>query len=377
MKIIINTTTLSSTGVTQASVSFIYECIKFNKNTYHVFMSQSIANQINKSIFPENFFFYSFRSHPLYGINGYKTLRKLKEMEKNISPDIVFSVFGPSIWTPKAKHIQGFAVSFFLYPESVFFKRISIKEKIWLNFRKSLYRHFLKRNSKFFVCETEIMSQRLTKFLKIPIERVFTVGNTYNHYFDLPIKNKHLLPLKEKNEFRILSLCTFQSHKNLKIINDLIPYMDLYFSNINIKFVLTIDKDSFDLHFSENAKKFIINIGRIPIDECPNLYSEVDIAFIPTLIESFSANYPEAMKMKIPIVTSDLDFAHSICDNAALYFNPLDAKDAAEKLYTLSKDKKLYNTLINNGIRRLWDLETAESRALKYLDICHDISKID
>ena len=373
MKIIINTTTLSSTGVTQASVSFIYECIKFKENTYFVFMSKSIANQINKSDFPENFFFYSFNSHPLYGINGYKTLRKLKELEKNISPNVVFSVFGPTIWTPRAKHIQGFAVSFFLYPESVFFKRISIKENLWLNLRKILYHYYLKKNSKLFVCETDIMSERFAKFLRIPRENVFTVGNTYSHYFDLPLKDKLLLPQKDEKEVRILSLCTYQPHKNLKIINDLIPYLNTLFNKRNFKFILTIDEESFDLHFSDYAKKFIINIGRIPIEDCPNLYSEVDIAFIPTLIESFSANYPEAMKMKKPIITSSLDFAHSICDNAALYFNPLDAKDIAEKLFTLSTDEKLYNTLVNNGIRRLCYLETAESRALKYLDICNTV----
>lgn len=40
---------------------------------------------------------------------------------------------------------------------------------------------------------------------------------------------------------------------------------------------------------------------------------------MPTVLEVFSATYPEAMAL--PIVTSDLDFARDICDNA--YMNLL------------------------------------------------------
>ena len=124
MKLIINTTTLKATGVTQASISFINECKKFSENEYFVFMSKTISNQIKTSDFPNNFHFFTFDSHPLYGLAGFRTLNKLKNLEKIIKPDFVFSVFGPSIWTPKAQHLMGFAVSFFVYPKSIFFNQI-------------------------------------------------------------------------------------------------------------------------------------------------------------------------------------------------------------------------------------------------------------
>ena len=45
--------------------------------------------------------------------------------------------------------------------------------------------------------------------------------------------------------------------------------------------------------------------------------------FIPTLVESFGLIYIEAMKYNCPILTSDRDFAHWICKDLAMYFDPL------------------------------------------------------
>ena len=59
------------------------------------------------------------------------------------------------------------------------------------------------------------------------------------------------------------------------------------------------------------------------------------------------------MKMQKPILTSDLSFAKDICQDSALYFDPLNPKDIAEKIIRLSADKELQNQLIGNGLERL------------------------
>lgn len=73
--------------------------------------------------------------------------------------------------------------------------------------------------------------------------------------------------------------------------------------------------------------------------------------------------------MKKPIITTDLDFAHNICADAALYFEPLNAESAAIKIKHLSQDESLYYDLVDKGIRRLATFETAETRARKYMNI--------
>ena len=141
----------------------------------------------------------------------------------------------------------------------------------------------------------------------------------------------------------------------------------------HIKFVLTLPERDFLENFPKESLAHIINTGPVPPQEGASLYLECDALFLPTLLECFSASYPEAMAMKKPILTSDLGFSRSICKNAALYFNPVDPVDIAEKITTLYQNHTLRNSLVMEGSKRLKEFDTAEERAIKYLKICESM----
>ncbi|MFW5820255.1 MAG: glycosyltransferase, partial [Bacteroidota bacterium] len=107
----------------------------------------------------------------------------------------------------------------------------------------------------------------------------------------------------------------------------------------------------------------------------PSLYQECDAMFLPSLLECFSASYPEAMAMEKPIITVDLGFAHSICNDSALFFNPIDSTDALNKIEALRINADLRKNLILKGKKRLEDFPSSKERAVKYLEICEEISK--
>ena len=156
--------------------------------------------------------------------------------------------------------------------------------------------------------------------------------------------------------------------KNFKIISDLVPLLE----GGNIKFILTLDQRSFSSLFKKSSSQ-VINLGPVKQKSCPSLYAQCDALFLPTLLEIFSASYPEAMKMKLPILTSNYSFAKDICRDAALYFDPLSAKDIAAKIKLLANDKSLQKELIKKGEKRVKEFETARSRAEKYLALCEKI----
>jgi glycosyltransferase involved in cell wall biosynthesis len=376
MKILINCSTLSGTGVTQVAVSFITECIDISSNEYYVFLSETVANEIKDIAFPSNFYFYKFNFHPLYGIKGFKVRNQLKKLEKKINPNCVFSVFGPSWWTPSSPHLMGYAYPHYVYPDSPYYKNISFVEKVKVKLFKTIHTYFLKRNGNYYVSETEDVSDRLVKLLKCNKDNFFTVTNTCNNYFNnfLPSSNK-LLPTKAEGEFRFLSLCSFAPHKNLVILNKVIPLLKNTNPEINIKFVLTVDESLFQKFFNEEVKKSIINIGRVDVASCPKLYEECDALFLPTTLECFSANYPEAMKMKRPILTSNLSFATTVCGNAALYFDPYDEEEILSTILGMIHNPKIIKQLVDNGERRLSSFLTSRKRAEKYLEVCEMIMK--
>jgi len=374
MKLIINTSNLHGGGGVQVGFSFIEECVNFREHEYHVFLCHVLKRQIDTTKFPDNFYFYDFPIFPSTFLSSCKIIKRLKKLEKKIQPDCVFSIFGPTYWTPKAPHLMGYAIPHFLYSESPFFDKISFKEKQKWSLMKIIKRFYILQNANYYHVETENLKLILSKFLNCPSEIIYTVSNTYNSSFDtVSDKLIEILPFKENGEFRFVCISAYYSHKNLEILNRIIPLL-IKKRLLNVKFILTIDQNIFESKFSEIAKQQIINIGSIPIKKCPQLYNECDALFLPTLLECFSSNYPEAMKMQKPILTSDLSFTHDICANAAIYFDPMDEVDIVDSINRLLNNNELKFDLIKKGNERLKSFNTAKERAAKYLQICKEIT---
>ncbi len=72
------------------------------------------------------------------------------------------------------------------------------------------------------------------------------------------------------------------------------------------------------------------------------------------------------MAQRKPIVTTDLDFAHDICDDAALYYSPKNVKAAAECISKLIKDEKLVYELTAKGRKILAGLPTSQDKYNAY-----------
>ena len=75
------------------------------------------------------------------------------------------------------------------------------------------------------------------------------------------------------------------------------------------------------------------------------------------------------MRMKKPILTSDISFAKELCGTAAKYFNPMSSKDISESIIFLSQNKNEQKKLIESGVRQLRKYDTFKQRANKYLKI--------
>ena len=146
-------------------------------------------------------------------------------------------------------------------------------------------------------------------------------------------------------------------------------------AQLDFEFVLTLPPDDSGLkQIIDKAKllgveEHICNIGTVRVSDGPDVYERCHISFLPSLLETFSANYPEAMAMKRPIVTTDLGFAHDACKDAALYYEPRNAKAAAEKILMLVNSTDLWARLVDNGSKVLAELPTPEQRFERYIEI--------
>lgn len=367
MKILINISNNLGGGGLQVALSFLQECKKFSEHFYSIAIAEKNCHLLNPNDFPSNFVFHIITYKSLIQISHVMT--KIESIEK---PDIVFSVFGPTYWTPKSPHIMGFAMGQYLYTDSPFFKTISLKEKILYNIKRRIHLYLIRHEANCIITETEDATERLKKILKTNAIRFQTVSNTCSSYF-LSSVNKSVrfnrLPDKQNGEFRFLYLTKYYTHKNIELIPKILEIL-ISKKIYNIKFILTIDSNIYEHIVDNNYTNNIINIGFVSSEDAPSLYSEIDAIIQPSFLEVFSANYVEAMVMKKPIFASDYSFAHTVCGEAAYYFNPLDIHETTEKLLDFVKDEYLRKQLVEHGCIQITHFNTAEQRARQYIDIC-------
>lgn len=365
MKIIINTSTNIVGGGLQISTSLLYELMSYDVHEFHVFMNYKLSESMDIKQFPNNFIFYKIPKLKKFQYNKY-----LSRLEDTINPNIVFSVFGPTYWRPKVTHVMGFAMGHYIYPDSPFWQTISIREKLTWLIKKKIHLYYLRRDADIFIVETQDAAKRLQNLLYKPC---YVVSNTCSSYFknylDYSSSSyyRNFLP-RPNDEIRLLSVCTPYKHKNLSIIPKVLDELEKI-TRKKIVFVLTISHDDYFKMFPSEYRNRIITVGRVLPDELPQLYNECDFVIVTSLLECFTANFPEAMVMKRPILAANLGYAHTICNNAAIYFNPLDAVDIANQIVKLINDKDLQNKLIEFGLDQMKNFNTASQRVKLYIDI--------
>jgi glycosyltransferase involved in cell wall biosynthesis len=91
-------------------------------------------------------------------------------------------------------------------------------------------------------------------------------------------------------------------------------------------------------------------------------------------METFSFTYDEAMHFGLPILTSDRDFARERCQDAALYFDPLDADSVARAMAQVMDDEGLRNRLAANGKRLLEKAPSWDDIAGRFVDVLERVA---
>ena len=367
MNFLINASNLRTGGALQVANSFIGELIHDNRHFFVIVISEEVKSflKINFNGYSHlKFINYNNKPSVIKSIFGYNKI--LGDIEKKYSINKVFTIFGPSYWRPKSFHICGFAKPDYIFKESPYFDKISLKEKVVLKLKEFIHLIDLKNNADFYITENDAVSERLSKIINKKVE---TVSNTYNQVFLKKEKwIKSNLKLR-KDSFKCLTVTAPYKHKNIEILYDVVNLIKKEFKDLKVDFILTTEAKYYPkLENISNENCRIHFIGNKSMYEVPYLYSISNFMFLPTLLECFSASYCEAMFMKKIILTSDLSFARSTCSDGAIYFDPINAYSivsALNKAVNLSNNQKSH--LINIAQNKLKTFSSPEERANKYL----------
>ena len=133
----------------------------------------------------------------------------------------------------------------------------------------------------------------------------------------------------------------------------------LFNKRVNKKYKLVMldyDKDALNLILADINEEWLNDYihltGYVPNTELPQIINMCHIFLYPSLRESFGIPILEGMACGVPVITSNTSSMPEIAGDAALFSDPYNATDIAEKIYLLETNKELRDTLIDRGYIR-------------------------
>ena len=304
---------------------------------------------------------------------------------KSLRPEMIFlnPFFNPvqkPLFSGKKTHKQ-IAVIHDLIP-------LKYKKKYPTGLRGWWYNFLNKRAIKHYdliITDSEVSKKDIITFYKIPAEKIRVIYPTVSRLF-LPHldtseeSTAHHHPFHKENnqiipEFSRLPLDQITKNELLKNLKDYAVYVGdatwnknlpnlaraIKMTNISCVFVgnvfstsnvkqLSVKPHPWQksltefLQLAQNDKRFIFP-GFVSDLELMLLYSNARMNLLMSYDEGFGYSFAEAGYMSTPSILADVPIFHEIAGNAAVFANPQDPKDIAQKMSELFYDKVRHEKL--------------------------------
>ncbi len=378
LRVLVNASTLNKGGALQAAVSFIQSALADKSIDWCFVLSKEVATEL------ERFSGLELKDNPQCWILNSSPARSVKSrvellaLERQCKPVVVFTFFGPAYVKFQAIHLCGVADGWVTHATPIAFSTLNSFVATLKTLLLLVYKAYWYRQANAWVVEAACAKNGLIRRLKIKQDTIYVVPNSCAAHYLSAVDDINQPDFKAK--ISILCLSAYYAHKNLEIIPQIAFYIHEIRPELAFEFVLTLPETEPGLSriqaIAERLKvgEFIKNIGPVSLLKGPEVYQNSHMSILPSVLETFSANYPEAMAMGRPMLTSDLDFARDICGDAACYFKADDARDAANQTIELIENLALREQLIANGKRRLKAWPAPSEKYAMYKEIIHKIS---
>lgn len=282
--------------------------------------------------------------------------------------NLVFTVFGPAyFWSPRTKHVFGFAQPFIVYPKNVFINNMNMLKRWALRIKYIFQAWFFSRANRLIV-ELEHVNLGLKKNFFLRHTPVSIVYSSVHSIFNQPKDWAPITIASHTGRLRLGVISRNYPHKNLTILANVKLILKRIY-NRDVDIFVTFQSDewmSCDQQFRDN----VINVGQLSLSQCPSFYAAMDGIIFPSLLECFSAVPIETMMMKRPLFASDLPFIRDICGEYCQYFDPQDVRSIAKSIHDyFLRDANNQNTFCDAAYAHVAQYPDSYARAASYLQV--------
>ena len=325
-------------GSSEFAFRLINEFAKNNDHNFFIYTPVEPSKDLPRET--NSFKYIVFKSKKLWTMLGLS--KKIYKDKNNL--DVFFS---PTHYLPLFSVVPSvvsiFDLSYLKYPE-LFKKKDLYQLKIW-------GRYSIKR-AKAVITISESSKNAIIEEYKLASDKVHVV---YPGIKEL-INNReiNMTDLQKKYGIKknfILFVGTIQPRKNIARMVEAI-------SQIPELELIVVGKKGWQYEgILDSPRKFGVEnrvkfLEFVPDEELSELYKNAICFVLPSLYEGFGLPILEAMKYGCPVVTSNTSSLPEAGGDAALYFDPEDSSDIAEKIKKLLSDDKFREDMIEKGYKQ-------------------------
>jgi len=215
------------------------------------------------------------------------------------------------------------------------------------------------KRAKLIFVPSKTVALQLIKVYKIPESKIKVTYEGVGENLKSQISNLKSEEILEKYKIKknyLLYVGNVYPHKN---IPNLIKAVKLLITNYKLLITLVIVcarnvfLERLERRIKEfEAERFIKLLGFVPDQDLKILYQNAEAFVFPSKSEGFGLPGLEAMACGLPVLASDIPVFKEIYNNAALYFDPDNPKDIAQKINEFLINKSLQRRLKIAGLKQ-------------------------
>lgn len=292
--------------------------------------------------------------------------RNIEKIAENWKAEVIYFPFNIM---PDVKKIPGVLLIHDLVNE-FYCKNFPLFRPIYYRYVRSLVRNSIKRASSVITISNAIADELRAAKMLGDEQNLYVAPESVN-----PIVKKKDRPLNlPEDDLKIFLQPGAQlPHKNhitgVKAFYEIFREQPEKSGQIRLILTGAVNRDKKLKHFIEFNKleNNIIFLGRLAESELEWLMQNAAAICFPTLYEGFGLGVVEAQARGVPVLASDIPVLKETSGSAALFFDPADEKDLAEKIVSLlnfSQTERLQ--LINEGLKNIerWSWKAHSNKVL-------------
>ncbi|MDB3961735.1 glycosyltransferase [Paracoccaceae bacterium] len=294
-----------------------------------------------------------YTKSPAWSISSRKQLVKMAEKKEVIG---IYTMAGPTYCKFSKYHIMGISNPYISHFKHADLLRTIAIRKIPEVYARIAYQIIHSTAANHFIFQTMESASGFSFRRKIPIQSCTVVPNAVDLDSFSSFK-KEVRSFSEKLPFYIAVPGNPFGHKCIQLlVRYALELKNMGASNIVFKVTLTDEEFEATIRRQKgynSTKHMFENFGRVSYTRMKDFYSQADIVFVPSVLETFSATYVEALAAFKPLVVSDRSFAREICGDTAKYVDTFDVTNVASTLLTLARSVTDRNNSITSGGKKL------------------------